>query len=169
MNINKNGVDVNNLVAAVDAMKSDRAKAQLKFRTHTTWLNGAHSRTKIKDFTIEADEPAVLLGSNKAPNAVELVLAALGSCLSVGFAYAAAARGIDLQSMEFDIEGDLDLQGFLGISDEVRPGYERIRVSCKLKSDAPRDKIKDLIEYVVRTSPVTDIIRNPVPVTISLE
>jgi uncharacterized OsmC-like protein len=132
-------------------------------------LGGARSRTKTKEFTVESDEPVALFGSNTAPNSVSLVLAALGSCLTVGFAYSAAVQGINLESLEIDVGGDVDLRGFLGVSDEVRPGYQNIHVTCRLKSDASREEIDELIKYVQNTSPVTDIIRNPVPVTISLE
>jgi uncharacterized OsmC-like protein len=118
---------------------------------------------------LEGDEPPVLLGNNAGPNAVEAVLHALAACLSVGFIYNAAAQGIHVQSLSFRLEGDIDLHGFLGLSEEVRPGYEGIRLSYRVKSDAPREKIEALCEYVKKTSPVLDIIRNPVPVSITLE
>ncbi len=168
MNAVRNGVYVDLLNATIEEIKSDPKKAKFEFRSRTRWLGGARSRTEIKEFSMESDEPAVLLGSNTAPNAVEMVLGALGSCLAVGFAYGAARRGIDLESMELHVKGDLDVQGFLGISEAVRPGYQSIQVSCMLKGDASREKMQELFEHVVNTSPVTDIIRNPVPVTISL-
>jgi uncharacterized OsmC-like protein len=165
----RNGVDVGALTAAASAIKADPKKAKFEFHSETKWSGGARSRTTIKDFVIESDEPVELFGSNTAPNAVSIVLAALGSCLTVGFAYSAAVRGVNLESLELDIGGDLDLRGFMGVSDEVRPGYQNIHVTCRLKSDASREKIDELLKYVQDTSPVTDIIRNPVPVTISLE
>lgn len=127
----KNGVDLEKLVATVTAIRADPNRAQFKFHANTKWLDGARSRTTITDFAIESDEPEALLGSGKAPNAVELVLAALGSCLAVGFAYNAAARGIELKSLEIDLSGDLDLQAFMGTSDKVRPGYQNIKVECE--------------------------------------
>jgi uncharacterized OsmC-like protein len=96
------------------------------------------------------------------------VLHALASCLAVGFAYNAAAQGIRVDSLDFDLEGDLDLHGFLGLSQEVRPGYEGIRVRYRVNADAPREKIEELFAHVQRTSPVLDIVRNPVPVTVEL-
>ncbi|KCZ73686.1 putative redox protein, regulator of disulfide bond formation [Candidatus Methanoperedens nitroreducens] len=134
----------------------------------------AITRTKIqtssgKLFIIEADEPPILIGSDKAPNAVQTVLHALASCLIVGFVYNAAVRGINIKAVNINLEGDLDLRGFLGISEDVRPGYQNIRVICRIKSDAPRDRIEEVWEYARRTSPVTDIIRNGVPVSITLE
>ncbi|MHB1302313.1 MAG: OsmC family protein [Acidiphilium sp.] len=118
---------------------------------------------------IESDEPPVLLGGNSGPNAVEIVLAGLASCLAVGFAYNAAVQGIQVEELNLRLEGDVDLQGFLGLSDTVRPGYKNIRVTCHVKSDAPREKLLALSEYVQRTSPVLDIIRNPVAVSIAIE
>ena len=178
-----NGVDVTQLVATVNAIKEKPELARFRFRSHTDWLTGGHARTKIQEFygagtedasrtrpfILEGDEPPVLLGQNAGANAVEAVLHALASCLAVGFVYNAAARGIRVESLEFDLEGKLDLQGFLGLSSAVRPGYDGIRVTYRAKTDAPREKVEELCEYVQQTSPVLDIIRNPVPVTVSLE
>jgi uncharacterized OsmC-like protein len=87
----------------------------------------------------------------------------------VGFIYNAAAQGIEIEGLKFDMEGDLDLRAFLGLSEEVRPGYEGIRLTYEVKSNAPREKIEELCNYVQKTSPVLDILRNPVPVTVSLK
>lgn len=179
----RNGVDVDQLVATVNAVKETPGIARFQFRAHTDWVNGSYARTilqgfhgagqedasRAEPFVLEGDEPPVLLGSNRAPNAVEAVLHALASCLAVGLVYNAAAQGISVDSLAFDLEGDLDLRGFLGLSDRVRPGYEGIRVTYQVKSDAPREKIEELCAHVQRTSPVLDIIRNPVPVSIRLE
>jgi uncharacterized OsmC-like protein len=164
-----NGVDVDKLKALIDAVKADPVKGQIEFRTETSWLNGAHSKTKIRDFSLEADEPQGLLGSDKAPNAVELVLASIGSCLTVGFAYNAAAMGIDIRSLDIDIKGNLDLRGFLGLSDTIRPGYQKITATCRVDCDAPREKLEELCNYVRRTSPVGDIVGNAEPLEIILE
>jgi uncharacterized OsmC-like protein len=180
---NLNGVNVEQLVGTINAIKANPDLALFKFRAKNEWVNGGNSRTSIqsfygagqedssrdKPFVLEGDEPPVLLGANAGPNAVEAVLHALASCLAVGFVYNAAAQGIKIESLEFDLEGDLDLHAFLGLSEEVRPGYEGIRLTYRVKSDAPREKIEALCEYVQKTSPVLDIIRNPVPVTVSLE
>ena len=177
-----NGVDVDQLVGTIEAIKTDPDLARFQFRAETEWINGGHSRTKIqsfygagqedasrsKPFTLEGDEPPVLLGNNAGPNAVEAVLHALASCLSVGFVYNAAAQGIRIDELKFKLEGDLDLHAFLGLSEKVRPGYDRIRLTYRVKSSAPREKVEWLCEYVQKTSPVLDIIRNPVPVTIKL-
>jgi uncharacterized OsmC-like protein len=177
-----NGVNVDQLVGTVNAIKENPDLARFKFRAENAWINGGHSRTRIQGFygagseddtredafVLDGDEPPVLLGENAGPNAVEAVLHALASCLSVGFIYNAAAQGINVQDLEFELEGDIDLQGFLGLSEEVRPGYENISLTYRVKSDAPREQLEALCDYVQRTSPVLDIIRNPVLVSISM-
>ncbi len=175
-----NGVDVEQLVQTVNAIKDNPGLAQFRFRASAKWLDGGHSRTTIqgfygagqedtsrtKAFVLEGDEPAVLLGNDAGPNAVESVLQALASCLTVGFVYNAAAQGISVKSLEFDLEGNVDLHGFLGLSEDVRPGYEGIRLVYRVDCDAPPAKVAELWAHVKKTSPVLDIITNPVPVTI---
>ncbi len=169
-----NGIDVNKLNDLIDIIRANPEVANFEFRAETEWINGAHSMTRIqtsrgKLFTLEADEPPILLGTGMAPSAVQAVLHSLASCLIVSFVYNAAARDINLRSLKLVLEGDLDLHAFLGISEDVRPGYQNIRVKFKVESDAPSDMIEELLEYVQRTSRVMDIIRNGVPVHISLE
>jgi len=178
-----NGVNVEQLVATVDAIRRNPELARFRFRAHNAWIDGGHSRTTIQGFygagqedtsrnkphILEGDEPAVLLGGNAGPNAVEAALHALASCLAVGFIYNAAAQGISVESLSFDLEGELDLRAFLGLSGDVRPGYEGIRLTYRVKSDAPREKVEALCEYVQQTSPVLDMLRNPVPVMVELE
>ncbi len=175
-----NGVDVDQLLETINAIKENPSLANFRFRARTEWVEGARSRTRIQGFygagkeddsrtepfVVEGDEPPVLLGTNQAPNAVEVVLHALASCLSVGIVYNAAAQGITVDSLEFEMEGDLDLHAFLGLSDEVRPGYEGITVNYRVEADAPPEKVEELCAYVQRTSPVLDILRNPVPVRV---
>lgn len=177
-----NGVNVDQLVDTIDLIKKQPELANFQFRASTEWVRGGHCRTSIQSFygagqedtsrpqpfILEGDEPPVLLGENHGPNAVETVLHALTSCLSVGFIYNAAAQGIKVEELEFDVEGDVDLHNFLGLSDEARPGYENIRLTYRVKADAPEEKLTELCDYVQRTSPVLDIIRNPVPVSVSL-
>ncbi|KPV41926.1 osmotically inducible protein C [Thiohalorhabdus denitrificans] len=178
-----NGVDVDQLVDTVGAIKEQPDIAKFRFRASNQWVNGGHSRTTIQSFygagqeddtrsepiVLDSDEPPVLLGENKGANAVETVLHALASCMSVGFAYNAAAQGIRVDGMEMDLEGDIDLHGFLGLSESTRPGYENIRLSCRIKTDASEDKLAELSEQVQKTSPVLDILRNPVPTSVHLE
>jgi uncharacterized OsmC-like protein len=169
-------------VDTIDHIKEQPELARFQFRAHNEWQDGGRSRTTIQSFygagqedtsreepfVLEGDEPPVLLGQNSAPNAVEAVLHALASCIAVGYVYNAAAQGIQIEKLEADLEGELDLHAFLGLSDEVRPGYENITVTYRVKADAPREKLEELCDYVQRTSPVLDIVRNPVPVSIKL-
>lgn len=180
--IKDNGVNVEQLVQTIDAIKGDPKIAEFQFRSHTTWQGGGSSRTEIQGFygagqedtsreepfVLIGDEPPVLLGANAGANAVEAVLHALASCLTVGFIYNAAAKGIEVRSLSFDLEGDLDLHAFLGLSETIRPGYSGIRVRYHVDADATREELVELCEYVQATSPVLDIIRQPVPVTVEL-
>jgi uncharacterized OsmC-like protein len=175
-----NGVDLQRLTATIDAIERQPDLAQFEFRSRTRWDGGARSTTTIDAFygagseqqrtrthTLPGDEPGVLLGEDSAPNAVEMVLAALSSCLAVGYAYNAAARGIEIEDLTFQVEGDLDLRSFVGL-EGGRPGYEGIRVRYQVKSPASREQLVELCDYVQQTSPVLDIVSNRVPVTVDL-
>jgi len=178
-----NGVNVDQLVETINAIKEQPEIAKFKFRASNQWVDGGYSRTSIqsfygagqedntreKPFVLEGDEPPVLLGENRGPNAVETVLHALASCISVGFIYNAAAQDIAVEKLEMKLEGDIDLHAFLGLSDNVRPGYENIKLTYRVKADAPEEKITELCEYVQKTSPVLDILRNPVNVSIKMD
>lgn len=178
-----NGVNVDQLVDTIDLIKDQPELAKFKFRATTEWIDGGHSSTKIQSFygagqednsrneafVLEGDEPPVLLGANHGPNAVETVLHALTSCITVGFIYNSAAQGIPVEELKFNVEGDVDLHHFLGLSDKVRPGYENIRLTYRVKADVPEEKLQELDAYVQQTSPVLDILRNPVPVSVRME
>ncbi len=175
---NLNGVNVEQLGAKVNAIQGEPGLAKFQFRATNTWINGGHNRTTIKEFygvgkedttrtepfVLDADEPPVLLGEDQGANPVEFVLHALAACLTTSMVYHAAAQGIKIDAIESHLEGDLDLQGFLGLSKDIRPGYHNLRVNFTVKSDAPAERLKELTKY----SPVFDIISNPVPVAISV-
>ncbi len=177
-----NGVNVDQLIGTIEAVKGDADIALFKFRSHTKWIKGGHCRTEIKDFygatqedksrtrphILEGDEPGVLLGENHGPNAVEAVLHALASCLSVGIVYNASAMDIKINSLSFDLDGELDLHAFLGLSESIRPGYKSINVRVNMSADAPKEKLEGLLAHVQKTSPVLDIVRNPVSVFVKL-
>jgi uncharacterized OsmC-like protein len=176
----RNGVNLDQLTQTVEAIQGQPDLAQFQFRAQTRWTGGGSSRTTIQGFhgagqedisraepfELVGDEPPVLLGRNAGPNAVETVLHALTSCLTVGFVYNAAVQGIEVRALDFDIEGTMNLHGFLGLSNEVRPGYDGIRVRYRVDADATPDQLDALCEYTQRTSPVLDIVANPVPVTV---
>lgn len=177
-----NGVNIDQLMGTIDAIKNNADIALFKFRSNTKWISGGHCQTEIKDFygatqedssrtkpiILEGDEPAVLLGEDNGANAVEAVLHALASCLSVGVVYNAAAMGIEVNSLSFELEGELDLHAFLGLSEEIRPGYKHIAVKIHADTSASKAELEGLLEYVKKTSPVLDIITKPVPVQIEL-
>jgi uncharacterized OsmC-like protein len=180
----RNGVDVNALLETIDAIKAKPELAHFTFRASTAWYDGTHSKVRIGSFlhagaddqsrttafTLDGDEPPVLLGHDRGPNAVELLLASLGFCYSVGYVANAAARGIDLEEMEYELEGDIDLRNFLGISDEERPGFTEIRARARVKARGATEKeLKELCTYVQETSPVRDVLANGVPVATSIE
>jgi uncharacterized OsmC-like protein len=177
----RNGVNVNQLVETVQAVQQNPDLARFEFRAHNRWEGGGRSLTTVTTFfgagseqrhtqphTLVGDEPAVLLGGDSGANAVEAVLASLASCLAVGYAYNAAAQGIDLEALEFELTGYLDLHAFLGLGGEARPGFQNIQVRCRTTSSVARERLIELCDYVQRTSPVVDILRNPVPVAIEL-
>ncbi len=175
-----NGVNVDQLMGTIAAVKENADIAQFKFRANTRWIRGGHCQTEIqgfygamqedqsrtKPFVLVGDEPAVLLGEDHGPNAVEAVLHALTSCLSVGIVYNAAALGIEVDALNFDVEGDLNLHAFLGLSEEKRAGYENIRVRINANTRASDEDFANLMNHVLKTSPVLDIVRNPVPVEV---
>lgn len=178
----RNGVDVDRLVQTIEAINGDAAAAGFTFRSTTTWQQGGTSTSEISSFThmgqqtpharthvLRGDEPDVLLGKDTGPNAVELVLAALGFCYAVGFAYNAAALGYELEALSYDVEGDLDLRNFVGIEQGPRPGFTAIRVRGAAKArNASPEQLDELCRYVQKTSPVGDIIANAVPIEVSL-
>lgn len=173
-----NGVDVERLGQTVQAVQQNPGLGASQFRAVNRWINGGHNRstikgfygagqedtTRTKPFVLDADEPQVLLGKDQGANPVEFVLHALAACLTTSLVYHAAARGIHIESVESTLEGDLDLQGFLGLSDEVRRGYKQIRANFTVKSDASAEQLEALTTF----SPVYDIVSNPVPVSIQI-
>ena len=179
----RNGVDVDQLVATIEQLGQDEAVGRFTFRASSTWVDGTHSRGRIggfrhagtedasraEPFELDGDEPPVLLGSNRGPNAVELVLQALGFCYAVGYVANAAAQGIDITRMDYDVEGDLDVRSFLG-QEGPRPGFTEIRVTGRVSSpNATDEQLRELCAHVQETSPVRDVLANPVPVSTSLE
>lgn len=174
-----NGVNISDLANTIKAVRNQPDLAKSQFRARNQWIDGGHCRTTIKDFytagqedtsrrepfVFNADEPPVLLGENRGANPVEYALTALASCLTTTLIYHAAARGIQLEEVESKLEGDLDLRGFLGISDDVRKGYQNIRVTFKVKGDGDAEKLAELAKF----SPVFDTISNPVQVSVKVE
>jgi uncharacterized OsmC-like protein len=176
-----NGVDTPTLFATLDAVKGQPDIAKFQFRATNRWVSGTHNRSTMHGFygagqelehksptVIDADHPEVLVAADNGPTPVEYVLGALAACLTSGLANIAAARGIELTEVESTVEGDINLLGIFGMSDEVRNGYEQIRVNFRVKGNAPAEKLRELVEQSRDRSAVFDVITNPVPVAIDV-
>lgn len=177
-----NGVDVRKLEETIDEINEDPDRASFSFHAINEWLDGTRNRTVVnkysgvntsvelkKPFIMQADEPPTLLGEDSAPNAIMSLLHSLASCLSVTIVYNAAIRGMIIDELTIEMEGDVDIHGFLGLSQEVRPGFQDVRVKIDLKSDSSRREIEDLLRYSQKVSPVLDSLRNRIPVEIVLK
>lgn len=176
-----NGVDLDRLSATIDAVVAEPALARFQFRADNRWIDGGHSRTAIQGFfgvgqedatrfepfTMDADEPPLLLGHNLGPNAGEYLLHALAACLTGTIAYHAAARGIALDRLECVVHGDVDLRGFLGLDANVRPGFQQVRVGITAVGDFDDSQFAELTD-LTRYSPVRDSVSQPVAVTIDV-
>lgn len=174
----RNGVDTQALFATLDAVKAQPELGTFQFRVHNRWLGGAHNRSTIQGFyaaggedgsrasafELDAGEPPILIGKNEAPNPAEQLLHALAACLTTSLVYVASARGIRLTRVESRVEGDMDVRGALGLSDEVRNGYEQIRVTFEVEGDAPPEQLRELVERAKARSAVYDMVTNGVPV-----
>jgi uncharacterized OsmC-like protein len=174
-----NGVNLETLMATVNAIKDDPELGACHFRASNKWLGGNHNRTTVtgfygakqeiahkQKFEMDADEPPILAGEDEGANPVEHLLHALASCVTTSMVAHAAVRGIHVEEVESELEGDIDLRGFLGLSDDVPKGYTDIRVKFKVKAD-PKDlaRLEELIEY----SPVFNTLTHGVPVSIQVE
>ena len=177
-----NGVNVDELFGTIDAIKKTPVIATFKFRANNQWIDGGHNRTTIKNFygtqqdhehkepfVLDADEPPLLLGRDLGPNPVEYALTALAACVTSAIVYHAAAKGVTIRSMESRLEGDIDLQGFLGIKDDVPRGYKEIRMYVNIDADAPPEKLEEIVQLGPTYSPVFDTITRAVPVSVQLE
>jgi len=177
----RNGVDTATLFATIDAVRGTPDIAKFQFRAANRWISGTHSESTVhgfygameemthqQPFRYAADHPAVLVGADHAPTPVEFLLHAIAACLTAGIANIAAARDVNLESVESTVEGDLDLRGILGLSDEVRNGYSHLKVSFKLRGDDP-DKLAAVVEQSRRRSAVFDVLTNGVPVDIDVD
>jgi putative redox protein len=147
------------------ALAADPTGAAGSFSTVTTWEDGARARTTARSFTIETDEPAPLGGTDKAVDPMELVLAAVGTCLTIGWVTAAARRGIEYRGLRIEVAGDFDLRGYLALDDDVRPGFSDIRYTVHVDSDADPAVLEEIKAAAERTSPMFDNVLNATPVT----
>ena len=178
----RNGVDTEQLYGTLDAIKAQPELGIFRFRATNHWIAGAHNRSTIKgfygagqedtsrtrEFVIDAGEPAVLLGSDTGPNPAEYLLHALAACLTTSLVYVAAARKVRLTDVSSTLEGDMNVRGALGLSDEVRNGFTRIRVTFAVKGDAPEEKLREVVQRAQARSAVFDMVTNGVPVEVGV-
>ena len=159
-----NGINVDDLFALIDSVKRDAAKGKTNWRVTTTWQGQTRSRAQVEDFVIggervprrfsfDIDEPRELGGSNRFANPQEHLLAALNACIMVGYVAQCAVRGISLENLEIETDGEIDLRGFLGIDPAVRPGYENLSYIVRIKGNGTKEEFAEVHEAVMATSP----------------
>jgi len=176
-----NGVNVQALLGAREALTNAPDAAKFKWRATVKWVNGTHSRSTIEGFyglgeeqkhrstfTFDADHPEVFASADNGATPVELVLAGLASCLTAGVAAVAQNRDIQLRSVSATLEAGMDIRGILGADPDVRNGFEGIKVTYKIDADASRDDIEALVAQSQKRSAVYDIITNPTNVTVEV-
>ncbi len=175
-----NGLSVQAATDTIAALKADKSLARFQFRAKNEWISGGENRSTIRDFfgagredmsrtsdfVFTNGEPPVLLGDNEGANPVEFLLHALAGCVTTTFVLHAMARGITILELSTELEGDLDLQGLLGLDDNVFPGYEQIRIKMHVKADCTEEELDALLAYAEQHSPVCNTVCRPVPVVI---
>jgi uncharacterized OsmC-like protein len=179
----RNGVDIASVLATVNVVKENPTLGAFQFRSANEWVSGTHSRSSIRGFygagaedttrehtfVFDADHPAVLVGTNQGPTPVEFLLHAIASCLTAGIANIAAARGVTLTEVRSTVTGDIDLRAILGLTDEVRNGYQKVAVRFTVKGDAPVEKLRQVVAQSVARSAVYDVLTNGVPVEVEVD
>jgi uncharacterized OsmC-like protein len=178
----RNGVDTEKLFVTLDLIKAQPELAKFQFRATNRWIGGTHNRSTIRDFyaaggedttrteafVIDAGEPQILLGTDTGANPAEYLLHALAACLTTSIVSVAAARKVELTSVESTLTGDMDVRGALGVDDEPRNGFERIGVAFRVTGDASEEKLREVVERAQKRSAVYDMVTNGVPVAVEV-
>ena len=177
-----NGVDTPTLLATINVVGGQPDLAKFQFRATSRWVSGTHSQSTMHGFfgaggehqhvaayKASGDHPTVLCGADAGPTPVEWLLHALASCITAGIANIAAARGIKLKKVESTIEGDIDLRGILGLSKDVRNGYQGIKVTVEIDGDASPEQLEQIVMQSKARSAVFDCLTNGVPVSIGVK
>ena len=176
-----NGVNVEALLGAREALTETPAAAQFQWRATCKWMNGTHSHSTVQgffglgeeqshktEFKFDSDHPEVFASEDHGATPVEYILVGLASCLTAGIAAVAQHREIQLRSVEATLEGQMDLQGILGIDGDVRNGFDGIKVSFNIDADADQDEIEALVAQSQKRSAVFDIVTNPTNVFVDV-
>lgn len=177
-----NGVDTPKLFATINVVRAQPELAKFQFRATNHWVKGTHSRSRLETFSgagaehrhtgdieFNADHPGVLVGSDKAPTPVEFLLHAIAACITSGIGNIAAARGVTLTAVESTVEGDIDLRGILGLSDQARNGYTQIRVHFRITGDATPEKLQEIVAQSQARSAVFDVLTNGTTVNVTAD
>jgi uncharacterized OsmC-like protein len=175
-----NGLDLDALNEVVQEITRDPRKGMVAFRVRSAWRGQTRSRSTVDSYTIggrevhrhfevDVDEPHELLGQNSAPNPQEMLMTALNACIMVGYVAGAAVKGIALEKVEIETAGELDLRGFLGIDPDVRPGYEAIRYTVRIKGNGTPEQFREIHETVMKTSPNYFNVSRPIRIDAALE
>lgn len=174
-----NGIDLDTLQGTIDAIKDDPELAKCRFHVRNKWINGNHNRTTVSSFfgakeerrhrhrfDLNCDEPTILAGHDDGANPAEHLLNALAGCITTSMVAHAAVRGIHIEELESQVEGDIDLRGFLGLSEDVPRGYTNIRVQIKVRADVENtEKLRQLVEY----SPILCTLNEGTKVDVAVE
>jgi uncharacterized OsmC-like protein len=178
----RNGVDTEKMFGTLNLIKAQPELARFQFRATNRWIDGSHNRSRIKGFyaaggedttrseafEIDASEPAILLGADTGANPAEYLLHALAACLTTSIVYVAAARKVQLTSVESKLTGDMDVRGALGVDDQPRNGFERIGVAFRVTGSAPEEKLREVVERAQKRSAVYDMVTNGVPIAVEV-
>jgi uncharacterized OsmC-like protein len=178
---NRNGVNVDGLFGALEAVKAAPEAAKFQFRATNEWISGTNSRSTMHDFfglggeqthrevfQLEADHPEQLMATDAAPTPVEFLLHALAGCITAGIGNIASARGIDLTRISSTVRGDIDLVGLLGLDDTVRNGYQAIQVDITIEGDAEAETLRKVVERSIARSAVYDMLANGTTVSVAV-
>jgi len=176
-----NGFKSEEIVGTINAIQGNPEIAKFEFRVRNNWITGGHNQAKVKDFyggcqedtsrekewVFDNGEPPILLGHNEGANPVEYLLSALSGCMTTTMVLHAAARGIEIESIDSKFDGKIDVQGFLGLNDKVRNGYQQIMVTFDIKGDLTEEQKQELIGFA-HNSPVFDVVTNGTNVKVGL-
>ena len=176
-----NGVNITQLFDTINSIKENKTIAKFNFRAKNKWISGTENHTTVNDYygagktftrsepyVFVKDEPQILLGNDNGANPVEYLLTGLAGCITTSLVAHASARGVNIQSIESTLEGDIDLQGFLQLDENINPGYQGINISFKIESDASDETLQELIDLAKEASPVANTISRPTPINTKL-